>query len=403
MTRSRLIWPLLVVVLVAALAWVPSPAGAAGAKQVTPRVPQGFAGMVVDEPVWPDPWIDLQKQLDGMAAAGVESLRVVFNWSSAQPYRSWNDVPDDQKSMFENAGGMPTDFAAFDQLVAAASRDGLKVLPVVLAAPNWDGETRKGAIVSIPKTPGPYAAFVKALVKRYGPGGSFWQTYQYRTKVPVKSWQIWNEPNIYPFWPVQPFETRYVALLAASRKAIKSVDPTAKVVLAGMPNYSWINLQRIYKVRGARDQFDMVAIHPYTKEPQGVITILGYVRKVMNQNGDTAKPILADEISWPSSVGKTNHNTGYDFASTESGQAQKIKQVLPMLVANRKKLGIGGFYYYDWAGLERHNALAFEFAGLFKVGDGKFAAKPAYNAFRQRALAMEDCRSKGQNATSCGS
>jgi arabinogalactan endo-1,4-beta-galactosidase len=214
-------------------------------------------------------------------------------------------------------------------------------------------------------------------------------------------WQIWNEPNIYPFWPFQPFEARYVALLTAAHKAIKSVDPSAKVVLAGMPNYSWINLQRIYKISGARSQFDVVAIHPYTKDPRGVITILGFVREVMNQAGDTTKPIIADEISWPSSIGKTDHDTGYDFASTESGQAQKIKQVLPLLVADRKKLGLAGFYYYDWAGRERQNDLAFDFAGLFRLSNGQFVAKPAFNAYRHAALAMEDCSSKGQNAASC--
>jgi hypothetical protein len=402
-TRSRLIWPLLIAALAAVVAAWPSPAGAARARPASARVPQGFAGIVVDEPVWPDPYVDLQKQLDAMVASGVESIRVVFNWSSAQPYKNWKSVPAGQKSQFVNAGGVPTNFFFLDQLVSAASRDGLRVLPVVLSAPRWDGESRKGALVAIPKTPGPYAAFVKALVQRYGPNGSFWQTYPYPTKVPIKWWQIWNEPNIYPFWPIQPFQSRYVALLAAAHRAIKSVDPTAKVVFAGMPNYSWLNLQKVYKIRGARSQFDVVAVHPYTKNAQGVMTILGYVRQVMNQAGDSKKPIIADEMSWPSSVGKTNHNVGYDFASTESGQAQKIKQVLPLLVANRKKLGIAGFYYYDWAGLERHNELAFDFAGLFRLSNGKFVAKPAYRAFRQGVLSMERCKSKGAVATDCNS
>ena len=326
---------------------------------------------------------------------------MVFNWSSAQPYQGWRDVPKGQRSKFVNVGGVPTDFSDFDQIVTAASRDGIKVLPVVLAAPKWDGVMRKGAIIAIPRTPGPYAAFVKALVRRYGPGGSFWPTYQYGSPAPIRSWQIWNEPNIYPFWPLQPFESRYVSLLIAAHKAIRSVDRGATIVLAGMPNYSWINLQRIYAVRGARSAFDVVAIHPYTKDPQGVITILGYVRQVMDQAGDTRKPIIADEISWPSSVGKTDHDTGYDFASTESGQARKIQKVLPLLVANRARLRLLGFYYYDWAGLERKNELAFDFAGLFRIHNGKFVAKPAYNVFRRAALAMEDCHSKGDNATSC--
>jgi arabinogalactan endo-1,4-beta-galactosidase len=214
-------------------------------------------------------------------------------------------------------------------------------------------------------------------------------------------WQIWNEPNITAFWPQQPYYARYVALLRAAHAAIKSADPTAKVVLAGMPNYSWFELERIYKFKGARSLFDVVSLHPYTQTPQGVITILNYVRTVMNQAGDSAKPILADEISWPSSLGKTSHNTGYDFATTEAGQARNLGKLLPMLVRDRVRLGLAGFYYYDWMGLERPNYLAFDFAGLFRVSGGEFVAKPAYSVFRSDALAMEGCRAKGPLATDC--
>jgi hypothetical protein len=132
-----------------------------------------------------------------------------------------------------------------------------------------------------------------------------------------------------------------------------------------------------------------------------VITILGYVRQVMNQAGDRSKPIFADEISWPSSLGRTKHNVGYDFATTETGQAQNISTLLPMLARDRVRLGLGGFYYYDWAGLERDGHLAFEFAGLFRISGGRFIAKPAFDAFQHRTLSIEGCRSKGPLATDC--
>lgn len=380
---------LLAAVLLSAQAAWPGVAGAAPAAPAGAPVPPGFVGMVVDEPVWPDPFIELQHQVDVMTLSGVQSLRVVFNWAWAQPYRHWSQVPTDQRSQYVNVGGVPTDFSRFDQIVGAASRDGQRLLPVVLDAPAWDGERKAHTVLAIPKTDGPYVAFVKALVRRYGPGGTFWQTYAGARQVPIRQWQLWNEPNVFAFWPDQPFEARYAGLLTASSKAIKSVDPGAKVVLAGMPNYSWIDLARLYKVKGARSAFDVVAVHPYTKDPKGVLTILGYVRQVMNRNGDQRKPIIADEISWPSSVGKTGHDTGYDFATTESGQAANIKRVIPMLAANRKRLNLLGFYYYDWAGLERPNELAFDFSGLFRVQDGQFVAKPAYDAFRQGAAAIE--------------
>ncbi|MBV9496181.1 MAG: site-specific integrase, partial [Acidobacteria bacterium] len=50
----------------------------------------------------------------------------------------------------------------------------------------------------------------------------------------------------------------------------------------------------------------------------GVITIIGNVRAVMNRHGDGRKPIIASEVSWPSSAGQTSHNGGFDFATTPS-------------------------------------------------------------------------------------
>lgn len=384
--------------LLALAAAVPVAAGARAPRAArTPKtepVPAGFVGMNVDQPTWPDEFVNLSQQLGVMVASGVENLRVVFDWSQLQPYHSWSEVPPDDRSQFVNVGGIPTDFTQTDQIMEQASERGMTLTPIILNAPAWDGQSYKGGIVDLPRTDGPFAAFVRALVQRYGPHGTFWFSYQGQLKEPITMWEVWNEPNIPAFWPQQPFVTRYLALLRAAHGAIKGVDPTAKVILAGLPNYSWLDLARIYKVRGASKLFDVVAVHPYTKYPKGVITILGYVRQVMDRNGDASKPILANELSWPSSLGKTNHDVGYDFATTEAGQAKNIGQLLPMLVRDRFRLNLLGFDYYDWAGLERENALTFDFAGLFRFNDGSFTAKPAYGVFQKAALAMEGCRSK---------
>jgi hypothetical protein len=72
-----------------------------------------------------------------------------------------------------------------------------------------------------------------------------------------------------------------------------------------------------------------------------------------------------------------------------------------LLEANRTRLGLGAFYYYDWAGQDRPNYLAFDFAGLFHFAGGEFQAKPVYNVFRSTALAMEGCRAKAGTARDC--
>jgi hypothetical protein len=379
--------------LIAAGAVSLAAAAPASARTRQPRVPRGFVGMNVDGPMFPDTnnHVALGHQLDVMVASGVETLRVTFDWASAQPYGSWSDVPAGQANKFVDVGGIPTRFDALDQIVSLAAQRQLTILPTVLNAPPWDADSHPGEAAAMPKSDYWYGNFLAGLAARYGSNGTFWSSFAPR--FPIHMWQIWNEPSLRAFWYTQPFAPSYLAMLRVARGAIQAVDPSAQIVLAGLPNFSWVNLAQIYKIRGARGLFDAVAVHPYTRQPQGVITILRYVRRVMNAAGDHRKPLIAGEVSWPSSLGKTFHNVGLDFATTEAGQARDIAAVLPLLADARKRLGLRSFYYYTWAGYERHNAAAFDFSGLFRYHAG-LIAKPAYGAFRHAALALEHCRKK---------
>ena len=362
------------------------------------QVPGGFVGVVAGPPLVP-PTVSasvLSQQIDRMAASGVQSLRFALYWGAYQPYASWNDVPADQRALFSNDGvdSVPTQFGPLDTLVGDAARRGLSLLPSVLAAPQWDGKGPSNANTLIPQRTGPYANFLKVLIRRYGPQGTFWQSHH--PKLAIRQWQIWNEPNELSLWPTQPFAHDYVTLLRAAHAAIKQADPGAKVVLAGFPSApgftSWDYLNQIYKIKGARSQFDVAAVHPYTKQPAGVITIIGLMRKAMNQHGDRHKPLLADEMGWPSSVGKTKDLFG--FETTEAGQARNIAAVLPLLAKNRRALGLSGFYLYTWAAHEQRNAYTFDFSGLLRYTGSQFIAKPALAAFTRVALQLEGCRSK---------
>jgi hypothetical protein len=372
-----------------------------GSASAVARVPGGFVGMMLGPPIYPaqGPSAGLATQLDAMVSSGVQSVRFVANWSYAQPYASWSGVPPGLAGGFSNVGGIPTRFDQIDPLVELAAQRGLTLLPVVLYAPPWAAAPHASTTYPQPSSNLPYASVLTALVQRYGPSGSFWRTHS--PKVPIRMWQIWNEPNISVFWSQQPFAQSYASLLAAAHAAIKRVDPKAKVVLAGMPNFSWTALSRIYAVSGASRLFDVVAVHPYTRDPAGVITILGKIRQVMNRAGDRRKPILADEISWPSSLGHTRVTDGFDFATTRAGQARNLARLLPMLGRDRARLGLLGFDYYTWASVEQRGAEAFDFAGLFRVSLGRLIAKPAFFAFRHAALGLERCREKGRVATVC--
>ena len=96
--------------------------------------------------------LNLARQFDNMVAAGVGSVRVAFNWATAQPYQTMADVPAGQQSQFTDVSGVPTDFSQTDQFVELAAQRGVTLLPTVLYAPSWDAVDNHTAS-TIPATP----------------------------------------------------------------------------------------------------------------------------------------------------------------------------------------------------------------------------------------------------------
>jgi hypothetical protein len=361
------------------------------------QVPRGFVGMDLDGPIFYK-HVNQARQFKRMVANGVESVRVVFNWSQAEPYPNWDYVPLGQIGRFA-ADAVPTDFSATDAIVAQAARRHLTVLPVVIYSPFWDSVKHPPSALGIPRRDGPYASYLRLLIGRYGPHGTFWSSHRKIPKIPIRMWQIWNEPNVGHFWPILPsYVPGYVRLLKAAHRAIKRADPKAKVVLAGMPDYVWEEMRKLYKA-GAKRYFDVVAIHPYTKDPQGVITIVQVVRQVMDRYGDSRKPIMLTELGWPSA--RHHARPAFDFEENNAGQASKLTDVLRLIAEYRTQLRLIGFYYYTWIAAPVNHGDIFTYAGLLNWHHGRIVTKPALEAFGRGALALEGCRKKVLVATRC--
>ena len=371
--------------------------GPAEARTHKNRVTGRFVGVNASGPLLTSS-VNLGQQMSQMVASGVQTVRVLFDWSQAQPYANESEVPAAQRSAFVDVKGVPTDFGATDQIVGLAARHGLTVLPIVLNAPAWDQGKNPSGGAPPPARTGPYANYLTALIGRYGARGSFWRTH--RPKLAVRMWQIWNEPNLTVYWP-QPFASSYVKLLRAAHAAIKRADRGAQVVLGAITNVAWKDLARIYAIRGARRLFDVVAVNGFTSTPAKVIEFLRLVRRAMTRAGDRHKPLLYTEMSWPASLGKSLEH--FDWDTTEAGQARRIAAVVPMLAAHRQALGLRAFYYYTWMDAGTPGAFSdFDFAGLSSLEpNGTVVDKPGLAAFKRAALKVEGCSAKGAVATRC--
>ena len=319
--------------------------------QTSAATPGSFFGVMGDGPLLA-PGVDLDREARLMRSTGVSSVRVAFYWRDLEP--------------------RPGEFAWAepDRIVGAMARAGVGVLPVVVRAPTWatGGDEREGAVPDNAA----YARFLKALVGRYGPTGSA------NAGRPIRSWQVWNEPDIPRYWEGKPWPSTYVALLRAARGSIKAADPGAQVVAAGLTNRSWEDLGELYAA-GGRGLFDAAAIHPFSRRVSNVVKIVRLARAEMRRRGDTRVPLMLTEVSWSSGKGRSTFNYGWE--TTEIGQAAKVGEALRALARERTRLGIGGVWWYTWLSPPLGDDESFSYAGLRRVRGGKAVDKPARAAF----------------------
>ena len=343
----------LVVALLLSLAVLPGASASAA-------VPRSFFGVMADGPLL-DGRAKLGPEMKLMRSSNVGSIRAAFYWRTMQPLRN-----------------TAVNFEGTDPIVAAAAQAGLDVMPVLVRAPSWatGGNDHTGAV---PKDPQDYARFTADVARRYGPGGTFWAENPAIPARPIRTWQIWNEPDIQAYWLDQPFDAGYVELLRAAKTSIEQVDPGATIVMAGLTNRSWEALPRLYR-RGAKDAFDVAAIHPFSKRVQNVAKIVRLVRAAMAKHGDADKPLMLSEVSWSSGKGRSTHNFGWE--ETEEGQADRVREVLPMLARMRAKSRLAGVFWYTWLSPTLGSADSFNYSGLRRLQrGGKTMSKPALRAF----------------------
>jgi polysaccharide biosynthesis protein PslG len=324
--RGAALGLLLAAVLAGALAGCGSGSGSS-----TPSAPRStFIGLVSDDTfaaaaAYQNATFARQREL------GVELLRQTFDWSAIEP----------APGRFR--------FAQTDRFVLAAARQGLVVLPILFGAPRWaTGRSRSPSanVVDPPRDAATFAAFSRALVRRYGPSGSLWRSHPGVARVPIRDWQVWNEPNLPQYWGDHPSAAGYAALLRAADHAIHAADKGARVVSAGLPE-SRIGVPfgayvRAFYRAGARGTFDDFAVHPYSSSTAGVLSAVRRTRSLLRRYGDGSKPVWITEIGWASGGPRS------PFTFDPLSQAQLIGRTIAALTAARAPLHIAGFVYFGW-------------------------------------------------------
>jgi hypothetical protein len=352
---------------------------AAPAQAAKRQVPRGWLGVVADGPLMEGP--PDATEWDLLAGSGAESVRVALRWPVLQPQK-----------------GVPPDLAGTDALVLAAAQRGVRFLPVVQGTPAWAAPQPKKGTASPPRSVGSFTALLRVLVARYGSRGTLWDEHPEVRALPIRDWQIWNEPNFRDFWSQQPFAKSFVPLMRASYRAVHRADKHARVILAGLANRSWSALDRFYKA-GGRGTFDAVALHPYTAKARNVVRLVQLARDVMRRHHDARTPVWITELSFPAAKGKVDNP--YGFETTPAGQVRRLKIALRSLAAHRRTLRIERVFWYAWLTYETRTS-SFSWSGLRRSRNGRIVSSSALPAFSAAARKLEGCAKPLGAAGRCG-
>ena len=318
---------------------------------------------------WGTSQADINNTISSMTAAGIKWVRAGVSWAAGEEHGKgvWNQGYLSQ----------------MDYAVGQARAAGMEVLmPIADGVPYWaSADPAKYADASghhwnkywRPANASDFGDFMRAMVNRYKGFG-------------VRTYEVWNEPNLSRFWPSGPNAVEFTALLAAAYPAVKAADPAATVLMGGLSKGDYNYLAQVYAA-GGRPYFDAVAVHPYTGsvDPtwcwnQAGTTRLAIdafcsieeVRNTMVANGDSAKTMWLTEFGWSTNSGS--------YGVTEAVQADFLTKALDRVRSSYPYV-VASFWYNFRNNYWLNNAADDYEAnlGLLRID---FSAKPSYDAMR---------------------
>jgi len=334
---------------------------AATAATASAKAPNDFFGVVPQEL----PSVD---DYEHLASGDVRVARLQFNWAQVQ------QVPG--KCQAEQAIER-CNWSILDETVANLASVGVRVFPTLTGTPGFVSKKHPDQPPLKKKDLNRWEGFARAAAARYGRDGHFWDSYsEYGGKpLPVKDWQVWNEPNSKQFWHPAPNGRDYAKLVKASSQSLRKGDKKSNVVLGGMFPDAKVPIvpfmKQFSKLKKSSRYYDEIGVHPYASGIGALKNQLGDARRAAKGN----TKIRITELGWSSAKG------GHPLNKGKGGQAKMLKKGFRLAKKKRKSWNISGVIWFALRDTNNKSTCAFCLrSGLFEVG-GK--PKPAWRAFKK--------------------
>jgi len=296
---------------------------------------------------------------------------------------AWRDIEGLEKGKY--------DWYDTDRMVRAVHRAKLNMIARIDHQPFWSQVPNTEPLENAPpENLQNFGDFCHALADRY--------------KGRIRAYQVWNEPNLAREWGnQQPDPVRYTEMLRLCYLGIKTADPQALVISAGMaPTGSGLPeanpddqfVEKMYQA-GAAPYFDLLGVHaagykepPETSPDEAAAKYNGNrffcfrhvedLRQIMERYGDGDKQVAVLEFGWTTDI----VNPDYSWhAVTEEQQADYLVRAYQYAKT----------HWSPWIG----PMMALSMANLFSTPDDEqywwaitypdfpeTRVRPAYNALR---------------------
>ncbi len=322
-----------------------------------------------------------ERQVQMIAEAGFHWIRQEF---------PWQDIEIHARGDFEDRRNDPPRSAweKYDQIVDLAGQFGLEIQARLSTPPAWSRAAGEANGTFAP--PDDLQDFVNYAV-----------TVAERYRGRIHTYQVWNEPNIYPEWGNQAVDpVGYTELLCRTYAALKAVDPEIVVVSGAMAPTAAIDgsnmtdvifLQRMYDA-GVQGCFDVLAVNGYglrsgptDRRMRPVSINYGrnqWIREIMVNNGDADKPIWISEMNWnpvpgedelPDVIGRMNYGQ-----VTLEQQARWVPLAYQRAQDEWPWVGVIFFWYFKQASEADINQAYY----YFRMVEPDFTPLPVYDAMR---------------------
>jgi hypothetical protein len=281
----------------------------------------------------------------------------------------WRQLAPDISTRIEDYGWEP-----FDNMMDIARRQGFNVMVTLGGNPCWAATYDRGPVdrVEISR----FTEYVQSVVERY--------------HNIVRLWAIYNEPDAISAIRTKPdcidpagtqanvfgdHPQEYVDTLRIAYNTIKSIDPSAIVLLGGIAYDNFTTEGGPFNPRfladildnGAGDYFDVMNFHYYSEYDWRWGDIAGKAQAIQHtlQEYGFVKPIICSELGISSSP---------IYGLSNEKQSQGVIKFYTRAFAADIKIGI-------WYNMNDYNSATdpFRFHGLLDV---YFAPKPSLKAYQ---------------------